>query len=55
MASQRVESGRIDLFEKGERGVKLNILRFFKGRYANSTYHTSKKKNKQTKQKNSPC
>ena len=53
------ESGLIDLLEKGDhlmadrgfnirdlqtrRGVKLNIPAFSKGRFANSTYHTSKK------------
>lgn len=53
------ESGLIDLLEKGDhlmadrgfnirdlltrRGVKLNIPPFSKGRFANSTYHTSKK------------
>ena len=60
------ESGLIDLLEKGDhlmadrgfnirdlltrRGVKLNIPPFSKGRFANSTYHTSKKA-----KKNSPC
>ena len=57
------ESGLIDLLEKGDhlmadrgfnirdlltrRGVKLNIPPFSKGRFADSTYHTS--------QKNFPC